>query len=506
MRTKNSTYNMIATMASYLVALLFNFITQAIFIKTLGIEYLGVNGLFTNILTMLAVAELGIGSTIVYKLYKPLAEKDYEKIKSWMNFYKKCYNWITIIILLIGLTLIPFLEKIVGTITMKENITILYVIQLIDIALSYCMSYKRSLLYANEKNFIINMVHIAYIIFMNITQIFILFFTKNYILYLISKLIYRMLENILINKIVDKFYPFIKEKAKPIDEKERKDIINRVKAIFLQKISFVINKGIDNIIISSILGVVVVGYYTNYYTIVSTVSTIIYQIISSLTASVGNLLTENNKEKNYQIYKKINMLNSFITGICIVLFMCLITPFIKLWIGEKYLLSLGVLISFAIYLYTDSIRRAITLFKDAAGICTEDKYMYLIMIIINLSLSILLCKELKITGVILATAISYMFLILISYPKYIYEPVFNKKKKEYYKENIKYLVFIIFSAVFSFTICINIEINSNLLSCIINGIISSSIYLILFILMFKNTKEYKYYLESISKIIKKRKH
>ena len=132
--------------------------------------------------------------------------------------------------------------------------------------------------------------------------------------------------------------------------------------------------------------------------------------------------------------------------------------------------------------------------------------MYLIMIIINLSLSILLCKELKITGVILATAISYMFLILISYPKYIYEPVFNKKKKEYYKENIKYLVFILFSAVFSFTICINIEINSNLLSCIINGIISSSIYLILFILMFKNTKEYKYYLESISKIIKKRKH
>ena len=476
MRTKNSTYNMIATMASYLVALLFNFITQAIFIKTLGIEYLGVNGLFTNILTMLAVAELGIGSTIVYKLYKPLAEKDYEKIKSWMNFYKKCYNWITIIILLIGLTLIPFLEKIVGTITMKENITILYVIQLIDIALSYCMSYKRSLLYANEKNFIINMVHIAYIIFMNITQIFILFFTKNYILYLISKLIYRMLENIL---------------------------INRVKAIFLQKISFVINKGIDNIIISSILGVVVVGYYTNYYTIVSTVSTIIYQIISSLTASVGNLLTENNKEKNYQIYKKINMLNSFITGICIVLFMCLITPFIKLWIGEKYLLSLGVLISFAIYLYTDSIRRAITLFKDAAGICTEDKYMYLIMIIINLSLSILLCKELKITGVILATAISYMFLILISYPKYIYEPVFNKKKKEYYKENIKYLVFILFSAVFSFIICINIEINSNLLSCIINSIISSSIYLLLFILMFKNTKEYKYYVENISKIIKK---
>ena len=213
---------MIATMASYLVALLFNFITQAIFIKTLGIEYLGVNGLFTNILTMLAVAELGIGSTIVYKLYKPLAEKDYEKIKSWMNFYKKCYNWITIIILLIGLTLIPFLEKIVGTITMKENITILYVIQLIDIALSYCMSYKRSLLYANEKNFIINMVHIAYIIFMNITQIFILFFTKNYILYLISKLIYRMLENILINKIVDKFYPFIKEKANLLMKKKEK--------------------------------------------------------------------------------------------------------------------------------------------------------------------------------------------------------------------------------------------------------------------------------------------
>lgn len=503
MRTKNSTYNMIATIVSYLVALIFNFITQAIFIKSLGIEYLGMNGLFTNVLTMLSVAELGIGSAMVYKLYKPLAENDYEKIKSWMQFYKKCYNLITIIILSLGLLIIPFLGKIVGVVTIKENIIFLYIIQLLDIALSYCMSYKRSLLYASQKNFIINIVHIGYITFMNITQIIILILTKNYILYLISKLIYRILENIIINMIVNKLYPFIKDKSQPINKEEFKDIINRVKAIFLQKVSFVINKGIDNIIISSCLGITVVGYYTNYYTIISTVSTIIYQVISSLTASVGNLLTENNKEKNYKIYKKINMLNSFITGLCIVLSTCLMTPFIKLWIGEKYLLPLGVLFSFAIYLYTDSIRRSITLFKDAAGICTEDKYMYLIMIFINLSLSIILCKLIGVSGVILATAISYIFLILFSYPKYIFEPVFNKEKKVYYQENMKYLLFIIVSTFISFILCMNIQLNSNLLNLLCNGIVSSLIYFIIFIIVFKNTKEYKYYLKYVKKIVKK---
>lgn len=501
MRKKNSVLNIIGTIGAYGISVIFNFITQAIFIRTLGIEYLGLNGLFSNILTMLSVAELGIGSAIIFKLYEPIANKDNEKIKSWMKFYKYCYNTIAIIILIVGLSLIPFLKIIVGEVSISENIVILYIIQILDTVFSYLITYKRSLLYADQKNYIINAVHIGYLFFMNITQILILMIMKNYVVYLVVKVLYRILENVVINIIVNKKYPFIKQKSKNIEKEEIKDIVQRVKSIFLQKVSFVINKGIDNIVISYFLGVTAVGYYTNYYTIIAAISSVIYQIVSSFTASVGNLLVEKNYEKNFYIYKKINMLNSFITGISICIFCTVITPFIKVWIGEKYLLGYGTIITFAIYLYSDSIRRSITLFKDAAGICKEDKYMYVIMATINLALSIILCKRLGMIGVILGTAISYIFLIIYSYPKYIWPKVFRKEKNIYYLENGKYLLFIIASTLISMLICSKMNITNLIIQIILKFLIAFIVTGGIFYSMFYKTKELKEVQSKIKKIL-----
>ena len=503
MRKKNSVFNIIGTLGSYFMALVFNFITQAYIIKILGIEYSGINGLFTNILTMLSVAELGIGTTIIYKLYKPIADNNIEEIKSWMKFYKICYRYVAIFICVVGIFLMPFIPKIVGEITVNENIIVLYIISLLDIVFSYIMTYKRSLLYANQKNYIINIVHMCYTVLMNLTQILELIIFKNYVLYIIIKVIFRIIENIIINVIVNKKYTYIKESAKNIDKNQRNDVFKRIKAIFLQKVSFVINKGIDNVLISVFMGIATVGYYTNYNLVVTTICTIIYQIVSSMTASVGNLLTENNTEKSYGIYKKINMLNSFLTGICIVGFGCVIKPFICIWVGEKYLMSEFVLFSFLIYLYSDSIRRAITLYKEAAGICKEDQFMYVIMALINLISSIVLGKLIGVSGVILGTAISYLFLIIYSYPKYIFKPLFKKNHLEYYKGNLQYLIFIFISFVIAYLLSNNITIGNNLIQVFINGIIAVITTIIIFLIMFKNTEEFKYYLDTIKNIIDK---
>ena len=175
MRSKNSIINAIAAIVMYIVTILASFLTQRIFIRTLGNEYLGLNGLFNNILSMLAVVELGFGTAVIYNLYKPIADKDEKKINALMNFYRKTYNAISIVIFVLGICILPFLENIVGKVSIKENIKFLFILALIDVVVSYLLTYKRSILYSNQKTYIVNIVHIGYTILVNILEIIFFF-------------------------------------------------------------------------------------------------------------------------------------------------------------------------------------------------------------------------------------------------------------------------------------------------------------------------------------------
>lgn len=503
MRKKRSIFNIIGSLGSYFISTIFTFITQMVIIKILGVEYSGVNGLFTNILTMLSIAELGIGTTIIYKLYEPLANHDVENIKSWMQFYKLCYRVVAVLVLIVGVVLLPLVPRIVGQVSISEDIKILYFISLLDTVFSYTMTYKRSLIYADQKNYIINIVHIGYTIFMNITQIVTLILFKNYIIFLLVKILYRLLENIILNIYANKKYPYINEQYIKLPKKEVKDVFDRVKAMFLQKISYVVNKGIDSVVITMNLGVIASGYYANYTLIVNALTAIIFQVVSSLTASVGNLLTEKNQKKSYQIYKKINMLDSFLTAIGICGFLSVINDFITIWIGSEYILNVYITISFAIYIYSDSIRRTMTLFKDSAGICKEDKNTYIVMALINLITSIILCKKIGISGVIIGTAISYIYLILYSYPKYVFKPLFNKESKFYFEENFKYVIFIFVSAILSFLIGYKLQFTNLIVAILFKGLLSVGITCLIFTLFFYRSNEFKYFKDVFLKMLKK---
>lgn len=502
MRKEKSLFNILGSLSSYAVSTIFTFVTQTFIIKILGVQYSGVNGLFTNILTMLSIAELGIGTTIIFKLYKPLADDDKETIKSWMHFYKICYRIIAIIIMFIGLIILPIIPNIVGEVSISDNIRSLYFISLLDTVFSYTLTYKRSLIYVDQKNYVINVVHICYTVFMNITQIILLYFFKNYILFLLIKLIYRLLENIILNVYANIKYPYLKEEYVEISKEERRDVFDRIKAMFLQKVSYVVNKGIDSVVITIMLGIVSTGLYSNYTIIVTAITAIIFQIVSSMTASVGNLLTEGNIEKNYAVYKKLNMFDSLLTGLGICGFLAVINDFINLWVGSEYILGFDVTIAFAIYIYSDSIRRTMTLFKDSAGICKEDKNTYLVMAIINLVSSVILCKFIGMTGVIIGTAISYLYLIIYSYPKYIFKPLFRKDAMFYYKENFKYIIVIIISGVISYIVGRRLDLNNVILNVIIKGFLSVTIVFAFFYIFYKHTNEFKFYVEQLKKIKK----
>ena len=285
MRTKNSIMNSIASLISSLFNAILGIISQALFLKILNVEFLGINGLFTNIIAMLSIAELGVGNAIIVNLYKPLHENNIEKIKSLMHFYRKAYNIIAIVIMLLGIMLIPFLKYFVGEVTVQINITIVYLLFLISTASSYLLTYKRSILYADQKNYIIKIIEIIYLFVYNIAQIVVLYLTKNYYLYLVTRIICQVIENICISITANKKYKYLKDKNyKKLDKKTEKNIFGKVKALSIHKIASFIVNGTDNLIISSFLGIVPVGLYSNYYKIIINVKRVFTQIISSSSA------------------------------------------------------------------------------------------------------------------------------------------------------------------------------------------------------------------------------
>lgn len=504
MRSQNSIKNTIVSMIMSIITILIGLITQKIFIKILGTEYLGINGLFTNILSMLAIAELGIGSAIIYSLYKPIAENDKEKIKSLIEFYKKSYRIIALIVTIIGICVIPFLGKIVGETNIQENITFLYILFLFDTVASYLLTYKRSILYASQKTYIINIVHILYLILMNTLQIAILILTKNYIAYLSIKIIFRILENVVITIIANKMYPYIKEKnVAKIDKETQQSIIKKVKGLIFHKVGSFIVLGSDNIIISTFLGVATVGLYSNYNTILQAVNNLFSQVFSSITASVGNLLVEKEQEKSYKIYKNMLFINSWMYSFSAIAILCLMEPFIRIWIGGQYLLSYGVLVILSINFYVQGMRKTSNTFKEAAGIFHEDRFVPIIESIINIMASIIFLKIFGLAGVFLGTVTSSLVLFLYSYPIYVYKKLFKRSYFQFLKEHLKYLAVSILCAVITTFIIRNIAIDNNFMQLIANGIIVIIVPNLIQYIIFRKREEFAYVKNMIIKMKEK---
>lgn len=505
MRSEYSVKNSITSVISNLVAIVVGFISQALFIRILGAEYLGLNGLFTNILTVLSFFELGIGNAIVFHLYRPISENNINKIKSLMKFYKKAYNIIATIVFFCGVVIMPFLPIIVGTISIDINIYIVYFMFVASTVSSYLLMYKRNLIYANQKNFIINIIHILYLILMNSFQIIVLYITKNYYLYLGIKIIFQILENIINSIIANRLYPYIKDKnVKKLDLATKNDIFSKVKALAFHKIGTVVVTGTDNILISSFFGVKMVGIYSNYALVINAIITLFGQIITSTTASVGNLLTANNKEANFTVFKKVRFLNFILASLGSIGILVAIKPFISLWVGKKYILNNCILLILVINCFQNIMKCTFNTFKDSGGIWVEDKYIPIIESIANLILSIIFLKLLGLAGVFLGTIVSSLILWLYSYPKYVYKKLFKRKYMDYLKEFFGYLTLFVITAVITYACSSVVNIpNSYLLDFILKGMIAVVVPCTIFVIVFRKTENFKYYFNLIKTIIQK---
>ena len=448
-RTKK---NVIIAAFDNLVNIGTSFITRKFFIQVLGLEILGINGLFGNIISMLSIAELGFSSAVIYNMYRPVVNNDTKKIKSILEYYKRVYRIIGVVVLALGLTIVPFLNNIVTNYSGNINIYIAFLLILADTVFSYYLSYRRSLLYATKNNDIININHSINIIFMNVFLIASLFVTKSFYLYLLLRLLFRIIENVILHIIAGRKYPYIKEKnAAPLDKNVKEDITKKIKALLVHKIGSFIVLGTDNIIISTFLGVIEVGLYSNYYAIISAVHGLIHHALTAITPSVGHILVKNDVEKNYSFFKQVvryNFIISIIASACIYL---LITPFVKVWLGDDYILSnLTVLVLVANF-FQASMRTSFSVFKEAAGVFYEDRFVPLVESVVNILASIILVQLFGLPGVFMGTIISSLVLWFFDYPVFVYKKVLKQSYAKYFTRILKYMIsFILVATIITF--------------------------------------------------------
>lgn len=408
-RTTNVIRNISSGMFAQGMQMLLSFVTRTVFINFLSAEYLGINSLFSNVLAMLSLTELGITSAFIYELYKPLSENNKTQIAVIIKYFKKAYHWVGIIIFISGLLLIPFLNQIIAKkpINIIEDIRIIYLFFLFNSASGYFFSYKISLLDADQKISVSILNSVKFLIIQNVLQILVLVFTQNFLFYLSVQLLVQLLSNFWISRIVDKKYPFLSEHNHlRIEASIRKNIVKNVKATFLQKIGLVLVNGTDNLFISYFVGLAILGKFSNYVMLFSLANGILMIIFANLKSSVANFVTKEPIERQREVFRTINFLNFLFFGISSLLIFFCINDFVNIWIGEKYILPMNITLFLAVNFFMVGMQNSFWTFKSAFGFFTYGKYLVMVTAIINLFLSYFLGRTFGIVGILVSTAIA----------------------------------------------------------------------------------------------------
>jgi len=438
-RIENSIKNSAVGIASQVVTTIVGLIVRTVFIRQLNSDYLGVNGLFSNILTMLSLAEMGLGSAIVYNMYKPLAEHDEKQLARLLNLYKSAYRVIGVIVAAIGLAIIPFMGFIIKNPPAVDHLTFIYILFLANTVSSYYFAYKRSLYQADQKQRVIKAIHAIIIITKGIFEILILILSRNYVLYVVIQIAFTFLENLIISIRADKEYDFLKKyKAEVLPKNERKSIFENIKATFLYKFGGVALNGTDNIIISALNGVTDVGLLSNYSLFTTSIDMFLGIVSGSLTGSVGNFIAKEPAERHEKLLNDMTFLHFVMYGLIMVGSVAVLNPIIVIWAGPEYLLGTTVVLVHCLNLYINGMLGPVWTFRSTMGLFVYGKWRPMISAIVNLVVSIALGKMLGLIGVLLGTTVTRVFTNSWYDPYVIYKHGLKKSVGKYYIRQILY--------------------------------------------------------------------
>ncbi len=503
-RTKNVSVNTAVALVAQMVNLIVNFAARTVFIRTLGADYLGVNGLFANVLTILSFAELGIGHAIVFSMYKPLAVGDKDKLGSLMMLYKKAYHTIGFIVAGCGICVTPFLDYIIkDQPDITESMSLLYLLFLFNTVASYFFVYKKSIIIADQKSYITVLITEGVHIFQIVAQIVFLYITHDFVLYLVIQIACTLINNIIASVIANRLYPFLKKKAKPLNKDESKDIFKNVSALAVYKFGSVILNGTDNILVSALVGVTEVGLVSNYTLLNASCKTILSKITEGFTASIGNLNAIGDDRKKYEVFNKIFFITSWLYGFAAVGLLTVTTPFIKAWIGSEYLLDNLTLFGVVAGFFVNGVHYAAYTYRTTLGLFVQGKIAPLAAAILNLVLSVLMCYWIGLAGIFIATPIARMLTTGIVDPVLIYKRIFRKNVLLYYLQYFGYVA--LFTAIGALCWYLNSLISiGGWTGVILRIMLVTAVFNLIMLLVFARTKMFRELLKSLKTLISKK--
>ncbi|MBQ6519020.1 MAG: hypothetical protein IJI14_09880 [Anaerolineaceae bacterium] len=441
-----------------MIIIVFPFIIRTLINQKLGAEYLGLSSLFKSVLTMLSLAELGFSSAIVFSMYKPIALGDKDQINSLLNFYRKTYIIIGLIILIIGLCIIPFLPHFMnGTAPADINIYAIYLIYLANTVVSYFLSaYKESLLVAHQKVHVSqDIISVCYLAMYSLQILAVVIF-KNYYLYSLIILFITIVINIVRSIIVKRMYPEYECRGE-LSEETKNDLKKRILGLLVYKISEVCRNSFDSIILSSFLGLVVLANYQNYYYIMTAVISIFTLISNAIIASIGNSIAVETKAKNHADFIAILLLYGWIASWCSCCLACLYQPFMKIWMGTESLFEYKIVLLFCIYFFVLSIANVCFTYRQAAGLWWEDRVRPVAEAVSNLLLDILLVKRFGAAGILLASITTIVFLNIPLSIRVLFKHYFEMSTKSYWKHLYYIGLFGVISGLAAYGICSRIS-------------------------------------------------
>lgn len=450
-RTKKSIVNIAGNLTQQIVAIILNFVSRTVFIRTLGVEYLGIKGLFSDILGLLSMVDLGLNTAMIYSFYKPLAEKDERKISALTTFYKKIYNIIALLAGAAGIALTPFVRYIVNTERDIPNLEIYFLFSVAGIVASYLWVYKTSILTADQKNYYISRIQIVTTFIKTILQICVLCLFESYAAYLALGVAFNCITNIIASKKSERLYPYIRKKE-VLNKREKRAIFSTLKSVFIFKISSVLINATDNTLISVIVGTVAVGYYSNYLMINTKLIALFSLFFTSITASIGNLIMREDSKKKYEIFACEQAISFMFCGVIVPCYIGLINDLIIVWLGREFCLSNIVVFMVALNLYMSCAMQPLWSYREATGLYTKTKWVMAVCAALNIVLSIALGIHLGVAGILLASVISRVVTYVWYEPKLLFGIYFERSSAVYFRGLILNFILVVILGMVSMKI------------------------------------------------------
>lgn len=472
-RTGNTIRNIFWGIVNKIVSLFIPFVVRTVMIYYMGAEYLGLGSLFTSVLTVLNLAELGVSSAIICSMYKPIAEDDKETICALMNLYKKVYRIIGLVVFGLGMMVLPFLKYLIkGNAPADINIYILYLIYLLNTSVSYFLfAYKNCLFTAHQRTDIGMKTGSIFALLQNLIQIFVIVTIRNYYVYVIIIPMFTIMNNVVTAIWATKVYPEYKCMGE-VPQKIKNALKKQIMGLMIGKISGTIRASIDSLFISILLGLVDVAKYNNYFYIVTAVTGFVQLLEGSMVAGVGNSLVAESVKKNYIDFKKFTFMLAWIVGFCSICILCMTQTFMRIWVGDELLYNNFMPVLCAAYFFVTNISMIRSIYTQAAGMWWELRILSLVDVFVNLFLNIILGYFLGAYGILFA---SFLDVLLVSIPwttYFLFKGYFGEKYyMQYMGQLTKYATITILAGFCIWMICQQLPMNNLIINLITRGVV-----------------------------------